>query len=671
MKLYNIGISCIGSGIGQSIINSCRLSDLPLRTIGLGTNPFAFGSYDCDLYDYTPSIYDSTYVDILVEKCKKFEIDLLIPGLDDEALLLSRSIRRFEKEKIKVIVSGEKLLALCNDKERTTNELNTITNVFVKSYSKEKFLIALSNKEIGFPVIAKPRSGFASRGIRIISGREEIDSLNEEYVLQEIAIPHSNDPSRCFYLKQIQEGVNSQVSELSVQIVADSDGNIRGKMALHHNLKNGIPIETMPFESDELWHTIDLLFPTFKNLGLRGPLNIQGRITDDGIKFFEMNARFTGLSALRALMGFNEVVYCIRHWLGINTETNYLTLNANRFGIRQTADRVVPIERNERTKSVFLPSHLTAIPRKNVILLTGATGYLGRNLVARIIADDLFELYIYSRDKSRAREIISDTNIRYFDYQDFQNNSLSLGKVDIIIHAGFARPHCTNAEIAEALLFTGELFTRATMNNVPAIVNISSQSVYGLDHPPLWKEYQLPAPASAYGQAKYASEVMLNNLHKMYNQCMVTSLRLSSLTGGQDGLLMNEVVSKFTYQALKGLPIHIMYGKQQVERLDVRDAVSAILRVLKISPTEWQPVYNIGSGKIYTITEIAQIAVEKAKFFDGRRISDITIEKSDLQLKQGMDSSLFRNEYQWEPQFGIEDIIDSLCKYYIKHSLCL
>ena len=51
MSVYNVGISCVGSGVGQSVINSCRISRLPIRTIGLGTNPFAFGLYDCDAYD--------------------------------------------------------------------------------------------------------------------------------------------------------------------------------------------------------------------------------------------------------------------------------------------------------------------------------------------------------------------------------------------------------------------------------------------------------------------------------------------------------------------------------------------------------------------------------------------------------------------------------------------
>lgn len=56
-KTFHIGISCIGSGVGQSVINSFRLSRLPIKTTGFGTNPFAYGAYDCDAYDYTLRFY--------------------------------------------------------------------------------------------------------------------------------------------------------------------------------------------------------------------------------------------------------------------------------------------------------------------------------------------------------------------------------------------------------------------------------------------------------------------------------------------------------------------------------------------------------------------------------------------------------------------------------------
>ena len=47
-KIWRIGVSCVGSGVRQSVVNSCRFSRLPLYTSGVGINPFVFGAYDCN-----------------------------------------------------------------------------------------------------------------------------------------------------------------------------------------------------------------------------------------------------------------------------------------------------------------------------------------------------------------------------------------------------------------------------------------------------------------------------------------------------------------------------------------------------------------------------------------------------------------------------------------------
>lgn len=61
-KKLRIAISCIGSGVGQSVINSLKHANFPFFTLGLGTNPYAFGAYECDKYDYTKSIYDEGFL---------------------------------------------------------------------------------------------------------------------------------------------------------------------------------------------------------------------------------------------------------------------------------------------------------------------------------------------------------------------------------------------------------------------------------------------------------------------------------------------------------------------------------------------------------------------------------------------------------------------------------
>jgi nucleoside-diphosphate-sugar epimerase len=661
---FIIGITSIGSGVGQSVISSCRLSNLPLRTIGLGMNPFAYGAYDCDAFDYLPTIYDENYVDELIRKCGEYCIDLIIPGLDDEALLLSESIDKFNNEGIKVIVSTSELLKLCRDKEKMSNELNHVAAVFAKSYDKKSIGEAIENGNALFPFIAKPRGGFASRGIAIIHNCEELKRLQDNYIIQELAIPGENDPNREYYLNQIDKGNNPQVSEISIQLVADQQGDLLGRMASYNKLNNGVPIEIVLYENEYVWTEIEKLLPALKKAGLKGPLNLQGRLTDNGLKLFEMNARFTGITGLRALMGFNEVEACIKAWLHIESRNNSFCINYNRFGIRQTADKAIPLERNEKVFNLSLGLNKKELKAQKTLLMTGATGYLGQNFIKEIVKNDRYKIWALCRNKKKSENLFSELEVKCFDMADLESGFLSLGNVDVLLHFGFARPHCSNEQIAESLAFTHGFFIRAFMNQVPAIINISSQSVYGLEREPLWNENTPVSPQTPYAAAKYATELLLMSLRKINNQINTTSLRLATLAGGQNGLVPVDMISKFVRQALKGEPIKISGGSQTFERLDVRDAVTAIKALLTIAPANWKPFYNLGSGKTYNIKEIARIAVETASQNNGGKKSEITIEHKDVNMNFGMDSNLFMNEAHWKPNYDMKEIIVSLIQYF-------
>lgn len=659
-KTYTIGISCIGSGVGQSVVNSLRLSRLPLKTVGLGTNPFAYGAYDCDIYDYTKSIYERGYIDNLIEKCKEHNIDLVIPGLDDEVLIYAQNTDKFEKAGIKAIYADEDLISICRDKERMSLELNNVVDVFVKSYNKETLYEDIANGEVKFPFIAKPRGGFASRGVEIIRSEDDIIKITDDHIIQELAIPKKDDPNYAFYMHQIAKNRNPQVSEVSIQVVYSPEGKLMGRMFSYNKLNNGVPIEIVPYENDYIWSIVDKLTPVLLKMGLRGPLNIQGRLTENGLKLFEMNPRFTGITGLRALMGFNEVEACVKEWLGIDKGNNQLRFNYNRFGIRQTADKSIPIERNNEVLNLSKHLNNGIIKKKKTLLITGACGYLGQNLINKLIKNDTFEIWAFDLNKEKIRALFKREVHVLIDNNDLENGKVQIGNVDILLHLGFTRPHGSNEQIAQSLKFTNELFTRSVTHQVPAIINISSQSVYGLESTPPWNENTPVAPKMTYAQAKYATELLLESLANFHNTLKYSSLRLGPLAGGAPGLVEVDFLSKIAKKAFNKETIEIVGGMQEMERFDIRDAVDAIIAMLNVKPENWKPVYNLSSGEINTLKDIAEKTIKIAANFNGGNKSKIQIEPTEVKMKFGMDSSLFYNDMGWNPKYKIEDTIESL-----------
>lgn len=657
-KEINIGIGCIGSGVAQSIVNSCRLSKLPIRTIGFGNNPWAYGAYDCDKTDYLPDIHDQDYGNLVLNKCIEHEIDLYIPSLDHEVYVVSKYLQQFKQAGIKLISPGVEVAGICNDK-MLLNDLQGAENLFVKSWVPDQAKEAASKNEISLPLISKPRFGSASRGIHIKNETSDFELVPQDSIIQEYILPVETDPDYSSILDTLKDGNNPQLSEYSFQLVFDAEQKLIGRFCSRNKLQNGIPIEIMPVADEKLWNGIDKLIPLLKTMGHTGPLNLQGRFTGKEIKIFEMNARFTGISYTRALMGFNEVEACIKAFLQTGNSGRSLSVNPDRFGVRQLADKAISYERNKEVKK--LKQHVNKDKHAKTLLITGAGGYLGRNLISCLADNYRYHLMALSRDKNKIREYFKDFDVNCFSLDDYYSGNLQLGNVDTLIHCAFARPHYQKEDISASLKFTGQILADAALHQIPEIINISSQSVYGNNS--FNKSEKDPvSPETSYGQAKYASELMLETAARINNQSRTTSLRLSSLSGGQPGFVGVDLLSKFVDNALESKPIVIYGGEQIIERLDVRDAVRAICALLEYPSSKWQKVYNVGSDKTYNIVEIAEKVIASCKKY--RQISsEVIIKHANERLKQGMEVKQFKDEVGWSDVYTLEHIIESIIEF--------
>lgn len=654
-----IAISCIGSGVGQSVINSLKNTNLNFFTLGLGTNPYAFGAYECDKYDYTRSIYDEGFIDELIEKCAAYEIDLIVPGLDDEVLLYAENINKFEKAGLKTIVSDVELIKLCRDKEKMSEVLNPIINIFVKSINKKSLIDDIEKGKVEFPFIAKPRSGFASRGVEIIRDKSDLKIIKDYHILQELAVPLKKDPNYDYFQDQINKNINPQVAEISIQLVYGMNQNLLGKMASYNILRNGIPIEVLPYDNPEMWIDIDKLTGELLKLGLRGPLNLQGRMTENGLKLFEMNQRFTRITGLRSLMGFNEVEACIKEFLGIDKGHNQIRFNKLKFGLRQTMDKAVLLDDNEKVHEQFKKLHS---PQNNlqkpVLLLTGVSGFLGKYLFKALDCDNNFEIWLLGRDKQKLKNIFGNQIICY-DYEDFQRDRIHFGYIDTLVHLGFARPHKSKNEIANSVAVSNKLFTQSALHHIPYIINISSQSVYGNATEKAWDEGSIINPQNNYAQAKHAVETFLENINQVNLHGKYTSLRLSSLVGADPSEV--DFISKMIKSAYNKKCIQVFGGNQVLQRLDVQDAADAITTIIKKRHLIDKNSYNLGSNNLINVLETAK---KIKSLVESQTIQNtITIDRLEADKPYPsliMNSNLFYKTFNWEPRLKLQESLQNM-----------
>lgn len=655
LRPIRIGITSIGSGVGQSVADACRLSGLPMQLVGMGYTPFAFGGFDCDLRAELPDIHDSGYVDRVLERCREHRLDILIPGLDDELLPLARNRTRFAAAGVEVIVAGERMLELCRDKACMSRELASLSPAVLETLDVETGRELATAGKLEFPLIAKPRAGFASRGVHVINGVDDLRPLTRDHILQTVAVPRAGDPNRAAFLHALRQGRILQVSEISAQIVIGRDGTELGRVVTCNRLAHGVPVEVIPVDAPEIRAAIDRLLPTFLDMGLRGPLNLQGRLTDDGPKFFEMNARFTGITGLRAMAGFNEVEAVILDALGQRPRAGTPTFNPRRIGLRQVANRVVDIslDRPLEKAAAAIGPHPSG---GRTVLVTGANSYFGRAVVDRLLATaGIGKVIALVRDPARfnpgeADALPEGSVVR--DLSDLWHGALNLGGVDVLVHLASGRPVHDGETLADSLRLTRDLMNLAARFQVPGIVNASSQAVYGRSRPPLWREDMAPIPETPYAQAKWASELMAAMPGSLNRTTAATSIRLAQLIGPGTGLRFTEVPHLFMRKALAGETITLQGGRQEMDYLDVRDAARLVADLCARPFAAWPAVINAGSGQPVSLAYFSAMAnaIARETFGRGTRIETVP---ADLDWKIGMDISMARHHLGWMPEIDL------------------
>lgn len=293
------------------------------------------------------------------------------------------------------------------------------------------------------------------------------------------------------------------------------------------------------------------------------------------------------------------------------------------------------------------------------ILITGAGGYLGSELIRQLLETE-HQVVALTSDKLKIKQKHGDA-VNCYSNDELFSGEVPLQDVDVVIHCAFARAHKGGAEIAKSLVYTTRLFDKVKEYRIPALINISTQEVYGKTGSK-WELDIDPEPFTVYGVAKYFSELYALEIAEN-SSVIITSLRLAGLIGvGAD----TRMVSKFVDNAINHQPIKIQDGRLIFSQLDIRDAAAGIIKFLNTIPEKWEKVYNLGYLKSYTIQEIAETVKQVAEDFNYE--VEIIKEPSDAVLYAELDSSRFYRDTNWKPRFDMSATVKSIFESKLKGS---
>jgi len=266
-QITTVLVTGAGTLLGQGILRSLHLCGRPLRIVTADPDARAAGHWLGDVATLVPFVTDPGYLAVVEGIIERERIDVVLIGTDVELAVLSAARRRLEREHgVHILVCPPEVVEIADDKWCTATFLA---------------------EEVGFPLFAKPRRGARSVGARAI----ETSAV--------LAAACAAEPSLI-----VQEMLSGEAGEYTAGAIV-LEGKCRSVVVLRRDLREGNTFRAYYERANSDF--APFIAHVAEALGVHGPCNFQFRLRDREPVIFEINARFSGTTPLRAFFGFNEV----------------------------------------------------------------------------------------------------------------------------------------------------------------------------------------------------------------------------------------------------------------------------------------------------------------------------------------------------------------------------
>ncbi len=279
-----------------------------------------------------------------------------------------------------------------------------------------------------------------------------------------------------------------------------------------------------------------------------------------------------------------------------------------------------------------------------MILVAGATGLIGRALISSLQHGPEEYIGVYLRNRHVAK--LMQGTFTQADLRNMDACDKLLRNIDTLyLCAGVSGNSIFRANsrvsVSETLLINSNLLTSALTNRVRRVIFFSSATVYGSSQPPFKEtDTHLHAPGrnhTIFGYMYLYLEALAEKIvEQSKGSTSVLILRLSSVYGPGDrfdpsaGNVIPSLIAK-----IRGTREELLIMGNGMSRRDFifSEDIPEIVEIFasNVKPFE---IFNIGSGKSYSIAELVPIIISGFNRHDVRwsfevdEIGDIAIDRS-------------------------------------------
>lgn len=251
-------------------------------------------------------------------------------------------------------------------------------------------------------------------------------------------------------------------------------------------------------------------------------------------------------------------------------------------------------------------------PALKKVLVTGATGFIGSNLVRRLVNQN-YQVHILKREKSnvwRIKDLISRLHIHDIDLlqKEKLSNILQKIKPNIIFHlANLGLYAGLDPNIEDSIKVnsfgTINLIEAAHLIDYDCFINTGSSSEYGIKQTPL-NENDVCEPISNYAISKLAGTLYGTSYAKRTRKPLAT-FRIFSPYGPYD--YRDRLISQVILKIIKGERFFSNNPSDVRDYIFINDVVEAYLLCITNNKEISGEIINIGSGKQSYIKDVIRL----------------------------------------------------------------
>lgn len=321
------------------------------------------------------------------------------------------------------------------------------------------------------------------------------------------------------------------------------------------------------------------------------------------------------------------------------------------------------------------------------LLVTGASGFIGSNLVERLLKDGhkivgidndytkrhLLNKVIPKNEKMyimQANRISDNFSMIWDDINNISKYYFALDGIDEVYHlaasadirASYQDP---TLDLKNNVQGTNVILELMRKKDIKKLIFSSSSAIYGIT-----KETPTPEnipdirPISMYGASKLANEAFIHAYSDLYN-IKSWMFRFANVVGNHQH---RGVVHDFIHKLKSNKEeLEILGdGKQEKSYFDVSDCVSGLVDIPRKDNNNSVGIYNLGNTEIMNVRDLAKIVCDKLKaspmfkFTGGDRGWPGDVPSTILSIDKALAVG-------WKPKYSCEESIERAVDWFVRN----